>query len=775
MLFKKLIRTMGVYKAQFISMIIMIALGVAIVVGFNIEWVSIDKNTKNFYEASGFADYRISTDSALSPFSKEDAEKIKNIDGVKEVSRYISVNCAVAGSDEKTLALTVTENPKVSYFLSESGEPYDENSLDGGWLSYKYATENNIKVGDSVKFSFSGYAFEVKVKGLVRSSEYLVCVKDETQLMPKFELHGFIYISPAMFKAVIKEKNPFITDGYFPQINVLSDMEATELKAAVDKALGKTTLVLTRDETPSYSLAQGEAEEGKTMGSILPVIFLLIAVLTMVTTMHRITQKEKVQIGTLKALGFKDKTIVLHYTSYALAIGLIGSVFGIGLGFLIGKFIFSEGGSMGTYLDMPSWRLYVPWFCWVIIVGMIAFLTFIGFLSVKKILKGTPADALRPYVPKKSKKLLLERTPLWNKLPFAAKWNLRDIMRHKSRSIMTLIGVVGCMVIIVGSFGMKDTMDGFVDSYYNTAMNYTSQIFVSDDAKKENVDTLIDKYSADYSGSVGVEYENKAYSVEVYSITHDKIRFLSDDSDATVTLPDDGAFVCRRIAEKYNLKAGDKIVVKPYGKSDKFTLTVKGTVRSQSERIVISKKYADSLGFDFEISSLYTDTDRTVIKNDQSSAAAAVKSIQDKKDIIDTFDTFFEIMNEMIILLVVVGAVLGIVVLYNLGTMSYSERYREMATLKVVGFKDKKIGRILIEQNVWLTVVGMIIGLPLGFFTLDYLVKALASEYEMRVTVGAMTYIAGVAITFGVSLLVGFLVARKNKKIDMVEALKGAE
>ena len=132
-------------------------------------------------------------------------------------------------------------------------------------------------------------------------------------------------------------------------------------------------------------------------------------------------------------------------------------------------------------------------------------------------------------------------------------------------------------------------------------------------------------------------------------------------------------------------------------------------------------------------------------------------------------------MNEMIILLVVVGAVLGIVVLYNLGTMSYSERYREMATLKVVGFKDKKIGRILIEQNVWLTVVGMIIGLPLGFFTLDYLVKALASEYEMRVTVGAMTYIAGVAITFGVSLLVGFLVARKNKKIDMVEALKGAE
>ncbi len=122
------------------------------------------------------------------------------------------------------------------------------------------------------------------------------------------------------------------------------------------------------------------------------------------------------------------------------------------------------------------------------------------------------------------------------------------------------------------------------------------------------------------------------------------------------------------------------------------------------------------------------------------------------------------------------GAILlGVVVLYNLGIMSYTERYREMATLKVVGFKDKKIGRLLIDQNMWLSLTGVVIGIPLGILTLDYLLKALAGEYEMSLTVSAVTYIISVMLTFGMSLPVSLMVARKNKKIDMVEALKGAE
>ena len=141
----------------------------------------------------------------------------------------------------------------------------------------------------------------------------------------------------------------------------------------------------------------------------------------------------------------------------------------------------------------------------------------------------------------------------------------------------------------------------------------------------------------------------------------------------------------------------------------------------------------------------------------------------------DSFDSFVEMMNMMIIILVLGALVLGIVVLYNLGVMSYTERYREMATLKVVGFKDKKIGQLLIGQNLWLSVIGILIGLPAGIGTLAYLLKALAGEYEMRMAISPQTVIISVLLTAGMSLLVGWMVSRKNRKIDMVEALKGAE
>ena len=143
--------------------------------------------------------------------------------------------------------------------------------------------------------------------------------------------------------------------------------------------------------------------------------------------------------------------------------------------------------------------------------------------------------------------------------------------------------------------------------------------------------------------------------------------------------------------------------------------------------------------------------------------------------IIDSFDTFNEIMNMMVAVLIVAATVLGIVVLYNLGVMSYTERYREMATLKVVGFRNRKIGKLLISQNMWVTVIGVIVGIPAGIGTLIFLVTQLASEYEMRIRVSVLSIAVSAVLTFAVSLLVSLMVARKNKKIDMVEALKGAE
>ena len=538
----------------------------------------------------------------------------------------------------------------------------------------------------------------------------------------------------------------------------------------IDAALDKTLLVLSKDENSSYAAQQGEAEEGKTMGSVMPVLFLLIAVLTMVTTMHRLTAKEKTQIGTLKALGFKDKRILRHYTSYAFMIGIIGSVFGVGLGYFVAWFLMNPNGSMGTYLDMPEWKLGIPWFCYIILAAIIVLLTLIGFLSVKQMLHGTPADALRPYTPKKVKNLLVEKTKWFHRLSFGTRWNLRDTMRHKSRTAMSLIGIIGCTLLIVGSLGMRDTMAAFLDMYYNDATNYSSRIYVSEDATDEQIQELIKKYDGDWSASVSVQLDEKAISLDVYELTTNKVRFPSAETKDFENIGDDGSYICKRLSDEFNLKKGDTVTISPYGSDDEYTLKISGIIRSVSENIVISPKYAEKLGLDVKADSIYTSTEKADIK-----AESAIKSVQSKQMIIDSFDTFNEIMNMMVAVLIVAATVLGIVVLYNLGVMSYTERYREMATLKVVGFRNRKIGKLLISQNMWVTVIGVIVGIPAGIGTLSFLVTQLASEYEMRISVSVLSIAVSAMLTFAVSLLVSLMVARKNKKIDMVEALKGAE
>lgn len=759
MLFKKLWRTMGLYKAQFISMIIMITLGIGVFVGFNMEWVSIEENTSAFFEKTGLADYRIVSESGI---TEEDAEKVSAMNGVSEVSRFLSVNVDVKEQEGDSVALTVTENEAVSGFLVMDGEDYDRESADGIWLSERYAEANGVRLGDRLTFLYKGLEISGKVVGLIKAGEYMICVRDETQLMPDYDTHGFAYISPAMYEKAAG-------GAYYPQLNVLSKLDKKEFVEALDGTLSTTLLVLSKDENISYSGAQGESEEGKTMGSVMPVLFLLIAVLTMVTTMHRLTAKEKTQIGTLKALGFRDRRILRHYASYALMIGVIGSVLGTALGYGIAWVIMNPGGMMGTYFDMPWWHLYLPWFCCVILVGILALLTLIGYLSTRKMLRGTAAEALRPYTPKKMKPLVVEKTKLFHRLSFGTRWNLRDIMRHKSRTAMSLIGIVGCMTIVVCALGMRDTMNAFLELYYDEATQYSSRLYLTEEATAEQRQELIAKYRGDWSASVSVQMGEKAVSLDVYRLENDLVRFPEKD-EGMAEIGAEGAYLCTRLADAFDLTEGDSFTLSPYGSDREYTLKVAGVIRSLSESIVISADYADALQIPYVVDSIYTETEKSAVASD-----AAVKSVQSKQMIVDSFDSFMELMNLMIVLLVAAAIILGVVVLYNLGVMSYTERYREMATLKVVGFKDRKIGKLLIGQNLWATVLGMAIGLPLGIGVLSYLLNALATEYELKLVLGPTTYLVSLLLTLGVSLLVSVMVARKNRNIDMVEALKGAE
>ena len=796
MLTRKLFRTAWGYKAQFISMILMITLGIGMFLGFNMEWKTIEVDTGKFFEQTKYADYRLYSEKG---FTKEDLDKISAMEGVDAATRYLSVNLDIKGEKNKSLALDVSENNSVSTFLVTQGAEYDENG-DGFWLSDKFAAANDYQIGDELVLEFQGTEISGKIVGLIKSGEHMICVADKNQMMPDYNTYGYAYISPKKLRSALEDKiksdfadelkksnvpeefiddslsKLFVTDEMlsdaadkvFAQVNLLSGLSKEALEDRIKNALGRTIMVTPKDDHVVYKEAMGEAEEGKTMGSVLPVLFLAIAILTMVTTMHRIATKEKTQIGTLKALGFKNRRILRHYTSYGLFIGLVGSGLGIALGYGVCKLIMSEDGMMGTYFDMPDWSAVIPGFCYPVLIGTVLLLTLISYLSVRQQLKGTAADALRPYSPKKMRKILFERFRFWDKLRFGTKWNIRDLSRHKSRSAMTLFGIVGCMVLMVGGLGMRDTMSGFLELLDKDISDYTTKVNLVDDADLKKSKELYGELGGDWESLCGISMGGDTVTLDIIHNPKHMLNVIDEDNNR-IELSDEGVYLCLRLKDKANI--GDEIEFSPYGSKDTYKAKVLGYNRSvMTESVTMTEALADRLGIEYSISSIYTDKETDEIK---SSDLIAGK--QDKTQLMETFNSFVQIMDSMVIILVVAAVILGVVVLYNLGIMSYVERSRELATLKVLGFRNRTIGKLLISQNIWLTVIGVIIGLPAGVGVLQWLLTALAGEYEMKLMLGALTYSVSILLTFGVSLLVGLMVARKNKKIDMVEALKGTE
>lgn len=763
MLFKKLLRTIWHYKAQFISMIIMVLLGVGVFVGFQGEWYSIEKDTYSFYNSTGFADYRLISKSG---YSLEEMNKINEIEGVDKVSRYISIKTNESKEND-VVAVTITTNSEVSGFKLMKGEPYNEEDLKAVWISDQYANKNNYQLSDNITLKYGSISITGQIKGLIKSSEYLICTPDENQMMPDFNTYGYVYISPAMYKSILGGFE------FYSEIHAISSLSKKEFSDSANEKLGKTNLILTKDEIVSFSEAQGEASEGKTMASILPVIFLGIAVLIMATTMQRLTINEKTQIGTLKALGFRDAKIVKHYTLFGLFIGVVGSILGIGFGYFIAWFIFNPNGSMGTYFDLPNWGIHMPWWTFLIVLLVIVFMTLISYISAKKMLKGTASDALKPYTPKAMKRLKIEDSKSWRKLKFATKWNLRDLFRHKARSGMTLFGVFGCTILLIASFLMMDSMVGFVNKFYYGSLNYASQISLKDETTNEKALEIVSYYDADYAASTNVSLNEEAIAMDIYDVSHNYVRFLDKDMNYA-SLKDDGVYIGQRLMESNHLKIGDNFEVAVFGSDIKYTLKLAGELRTLTKGVIMSEKYAMEKGIDYKINQIYTNKNKADINSD-TIYSDYISTVKSRNDIIKSFDSFMEVMYVMIGALIVLSIILGVVVLYNLGTMSYFERYRELSTLKVVGFKDKKIGKLLISQNMWLTIIGFLVGFPSGIGVTYILVKALASEYEMKLIFGWMTFVIPIILVFGVSLFVSWLVSKKNKKINMVEALKVPE
>lgn len=751
MLKRKIIRTLLNYKAQMISMLLMIILGVGIFLGCNIEWYSIKTNRTNYYEDTGYPEYRIYKDS----FSLDELQYVKDFSDVKYATRALTTLGSL--NNNTYLMLNVLEDCQSIKPLYIDGEVYS-NEADGIYLSDLYAKENNIKLNDYLDIEVEGFKIHEPVKGLIKSSEYLICLKDSSQLLPNYKEYAYCYLSPKMIKK-------YLGQAFYNTVYASSKLSPSEFEAEAFNALGASITVLSYQDETGYSGSNGEIEEGKTMALLIPTAFILIAVLTMVTTMARISTNERIQMGVLKSLGFKRKKIARHYSLYGLIIGTAGTLIGCVLAYGIAYYIINPKGPMSTYLDFPSWHLYMPWYGVLIVILLPITLGIISYLIVNSELKGTACETLKPKREKAVKASHIEKTKFFSKASFQTKWNIRDMLRHKARTIMSIIGVLFSTVLIFACMGMRDTVIDFKNTLYNENYNFENKLILNSQISNTKALDLASKYEADYEANIAIKLNDKTVVLSIINNSRNLLGII-DEKGNRLELKDGGVYVCRRIKDD-GYKINNEIDFNLYGSKEIISSKVIGVCLSMTEGIYMTENTANELGISYKIQTLYTNLNVTVDSN--------VSSITTKTELLSAFNTMMEMMDSMIWILILASAILAVVVLYNLASLGYIEKIREMSTLKVIGFTNKKIAKILVVGTIWITVVGLIIGLPLGAYLLDILLRALAGEYEMNMAFGYLSYIVGIVVPFLVSLVTIYLISKKTKKLDMVSALKERE
>lgn len=751
MLKRKIIRTLLNYKAQMISMLLMIILGVGIFLGCNIEWYSIKTNRTNYYEDTGYPEYRIYKDS----FSLDELQYVKDFSDVKYATRALTTLGSL--NNNTYLMLNVLEDCQNIKPLYIDGEVYS-NEAEGIYLSDLYAKENNIKPNDYLDIEAEGFKIHEPVKGLIKSSEYLICLKDSSQLLPNYKEYAYCYLSPKMI-------TKYLGQAFYNTIYASSKLSTSDFEAEALNALGASITVLSYQDETGYSGSNGEIEEGKTMALLIPTAFILIAVLTMVTTMARISTNERIQMGVLKSLCFKRKKIARHYSLYGLIIGIIGTLIGCVLAYGIAYYIINPKGPMSTYLDFPSWHLYMPWYGVLIVILLPITLGIISYLIVNSELKGTACETLKPKREKAVKASYIEKTKFFSKASFQTKWNIRDMLRHKARTIMSIIGVLFSTVLIFACMGMRDTVIDFKNTLYNENYNFENKLTLNSQISNTKALDLASKYEADYEANVAIKLNDKTVVLSIINNSRNLLGIV-DEKENRLELKDGGVYVCRRIKDD-GYKINKEIDFNLYGSKEIISSKVIGVCLSMTEGIYMTENTANELGISYKIQTLYTNLNAMVDSN--------VSSITTKTELLSAFNTMMEMMDSMIWILILASAILAVVVLYNLASLGYIEKIREMSTLKVIGFTNKKIAKILVVGTIWITVMGLIIGLPLGAYLLDILLRALAGEYEMNMAFGYLSYIVGIVVPFLVSLVTIYLISKKTKKLDMVSALKERE
>lgn len=764
MLRRKLIRDMSRQARQFLAIVFLCALGSfafsALDGTANLTRSTMDR----YFLENRLADYWITLPEA----DRISVGKLQSLPGIKSVRARTTAEMDVpALGDDVRLSVTLWDGPMdINIPFLIEGSALDSTDRRGCLLDIRFAEAHMLTVGDRITLRFAGMDTTLIIRGLVMEPEYVV-VSQSVSSNP--ETYGFLLAQA-----------PAFPDLPLTQIIALREngSDADTLRREIEELL-PTALVVDRRAHASTARIVNNAEMFENMTLIFPLLAYFIATLIVMTTLSRMIDAERLQIGTLRALGYSGRKIRLHYLSYALFPSALGAILGVFIGHNTLPFILWDV-LMGQN-EMP-YRLQPPispaaWATVGITVGLSLLVCLRAYLATAR---ENTASLLRPKPPKAGQRIFLERIgPLWRRLGFNAKTIARNLMRNKLRAFMFFLGVLFCNMLLITSLGLQDSVTKLTEDYYYRVMRRDAVARVSNAGDASGYERRLEaeKVECAMTRPVSLRAPSGVRTVTLTVLSDGQTMQHLGENATLISLPEEGCAVTRKLTKILSLSEGDKIRLFFAGDPTPVDLTIRLIVDNTfSQGVYLTRSVWESLR-----KGAFVPTEIQLLAPTEDCLSALLRKDEveridrPQEQIVETLD-MLSMLSSVFHLLEGIALALAFVICYNMGLMNFTERTREYATLKVLGYHQREIRRLILSENLILTFAGILLGVRPGILLTDVVMHACEPESASYAGTPAIRSIfLSCLITCAFSVLIQLLLTRKVRSIDMVEALKSVE
>ena len=566
------------------------------------------------------------------------------------------------------------------------------------------------------------------------------------------------------------------------------ETEINETKKEINNIEKPVWYLLTRSDLTGYTSFYESATKVDSIAAVFPIFFILIAFLMAFNTMNRMIEEERSEIGAFISLGIRKSTISFSYLLYVFIACVLGLVIGLSIGYtVIPRILYTVYAASFTIPELSTYAN--PYACLIIVLTTIILMSIVVFITLIKDFRLAPATILRPAAPKNGKKILLERIKLfWRHLSFSWKITLRNLFRYKKRIFMTVLGIAGCTALLLTGFGIKDSLSDLLDIQYGEIQHYDATLVLNDDVDKDDVTKSLSlnnltNYTTTNIASFTFKANNKNLDFTLIAFMNedninDYVTLKSlDGSD--LNLSDDGVIITEKMAQVLDAEVGKNISIRN-SDNELFIVKVSGICENYiSNFMYMNSTYYEEIFDDTEYNSYLVNLDDSINKEKLSNNlldTGYFGAIQYTEDNMDMFNDIIAGMNNIVYLIIAFSSFLAITVLYNLTIININERKREIATLKVLGFRDREVSSYVYRETIILTIVGIIVGIFLGF-SLNTFILMIAETDEILFIkiIKPLSYVLSFIIIIVFSVIVQVITYFILKRVDMIDSLKSVE